>query len=84
MSAREPKPWLQKYGRLIVFLLACTLTVFAFWWAPSRQERQESELEACKKQCAPLAGAIVGQRGLPNAPPDARRNHSRFGKCVCN
>ena len=77
------KTWLRKYIKLIAVLVVTALTVIAYYAVPSTDEKQMTELEACKTQCAPLAGAMEGQRGLPNASPTERRNHLRFAKCVC-
>lgn len=77
------KMWFRKYIRLLAFLIVTTVAVTAYYFAPSKGERQAMELEGCKKKCAPRAGVMEGQRGLPNASPTERRNHLRFAKCAC-
>lgn len=64
-------------------LAVAIAAVTAYYFSPSRDERQATELEACKIKCMPRAGMMEGQRGLPNASPTERRNHLRFAQCVC-
>lgn len=83
MEHTAMKVWFRKYKRLIAFLTLTTFAGTAYYFAPSKGERQAMELEACKKKCAPRAGIMEGQRILPNASPTERRNHLRFAKCAC-
>ena len=73
----------RKYAKLGAVLLVATVMGIAFYFSPSREEVMNADLSTCKKQCAPLAGAMEGTRQFPNAPATERRNHERFAKCVC-
>jgi len=83
MEHATVKMWFRKYIRLIAVLIVIAVTVTAYYFAPSKGERQATELEACKKQCAPLAGVMEGKQRFPNAPATDRRNYSTHAQCVC-
>jgi hypothetical protein len=83
MNTASLKAWFRKYLRLIAVLVITVVTIFAYYFAPSRGERQLTELDACKKQCAPLAGVIEGKQRFPNAPATDRRNYPTNAQCVC-
>ena len=48
------KMWFRKHLRLIAVLIMTAFAATAYYFAPSKGERQAMELEACKKKCAPL------------------------------
>lgn len=77
------KTGVRKYAKLGAVLLVATVVGIAFYFSPSREEVKNEDLAKCKKQCAPLAGAMEGTRQFPNAPATDRRNYERFAKCVC-
>ena len=84
MTARSAlMTWFRKYFKLIAVLSVTAVTLTAYYFAPSRDERQLTELEACKKRCAPLAGAMEGKQRFPNAPATDRRNYATHAQCVC-
>jgi hypothetical protein len=68
---------------VLAILSISTSAAVGIYFIPSPQQRERVKLEECRSQCAPLAGYLEGQRGLPDAPADERRNHARFAKCVC-
>jgi hypothetical protein len=75
--------WLRKYCRLVAVVVLAALTAAAYLLFADRDERKLTELEACQRKCASMAGALEGQRGLPNASPTDRRNHTRSAQCIC-
>ena len=83
MDPATVKAWMRKYGKLIAMLMVAVATVIALYFAPGRAERQMTELEACKKKCAPMAGAMEGKQRFPNAPSTDRRNYPTHPQCVC-
>ena len=83
MSIDTVKLWFRKYAKLIAVLLLVILTVIFYYLSPSRNEKRITELEACQKQCFPLARALEGQSRLPNVSPTERRNYATHAKCVC-
>ena len=74
----------RKYAKLATMLLVATVVGTAFYFSPSREEAMNADRASCKKQCAPLAGAMKGTRQFPNASATERRNHERFAECVCH
>lgn len=83
MESAALKAWFRKYSKLMAVLMVTAVTVIAYYFAPSKGERQLTELEACKKQCAPLAGVMEGKQRFPNAPATDRRNYPTHAQCVC-
>lgn len=83
MERAAVKAWLRKYIKLIAVLMVAAVTVIAYHFTPSRAERQMTELDACKKKCAPMAGVMEGKQRFPNAPATDRRNYPTHAQCVC-
>lgn len=82
-TSRFHSPRLRMYGKLIACLIVVAVTVAAYFFAPSRAERQMTELEACKNRCAPLAGVMEGKKRFPNASVTERRNYPTYAQCMC-
>ena len=78
------KHWLRKHYAGVAIVIVTVISVASYYAMPKREGKQLSELEACKRQCAPLAGAMEGQRRFPNSPDSERRNYSTHAKCVCH
>lgn len=83
MEMSRLERWVRRNFLWLIIGLGLALPVAIHLLRPGPEARSLSAEEACKKTCAPLAGTLEGQRGLPAASPNERRNHERFARCVC-